>query len=96
MNRRQSLSLLIFFLTLAPMARSHAQALKTQDWANWNATFQAVFPQESWLRYETAEDAQRRIEFELDATGRAAAIRIWFKPDEPYEMRRVGDDSLEK
>ena len=38
-----------------------------------------------------AEDALKRIEFELDATGRATAIQIWFKPDEPYVMRRVGD-----
>ena len=42
------------------------------------------------------EDAQKRIEFELDATGRATTLRIWFIPDEPYEMRRVGDDKLEK
>ena len=57
MNRRHFLSLLIFFLPLAPMASSHAQALKTQDWANWNVTSPAIFPQQSWLRYETPEEA---------------------------------------
>jgi hypothetical protein len=43
-----------------------------------------------------AEDAQKRIKFELDATGRATAILIWFKPDDPYKMRRVGDHDLDK
>jgi hypothetical protein len=36
-----------------------------------------------------AEDAQKRVEFELDANGRATTVRIWFRHDEPYEMLRV-------
>ena len=43
-----------------------------------------------------AEDAQKRVEFELDATDNATAVRIWFKPDEPYKMHRVVDQNLEK
>jgi hypothetical protein len=57
MNRRQVLSFLILFWTLAPMASSHAQALKTQDCKIWNVTSQTVFPQQNWLRYETPEEA---------------------------------------
>ena len=57
MNQRPLLSLLILFLTMAPMASSHAQALKTQGWASWNAMSAAVFPEENWLQYETPEEA---------------------------------------
>jgi len=41
------------------------------------------------------EDEERRLEFELDATGRATAIRIWVRPDEPRELHRVRNDDLE-
>jgi CubicO group peptidase (beta-lactamase class C family) len=57
MNRPQFISFLILFWALAPMAGSHAQALKTQDWEIWNNSSQTVFPQENWLRYETPEEA---------------------------------------
>jgi hypothetical protein len=43
-----------------------------------------------------AEDARKRVEFELDASGRATVMRIWFRPDEPYKMHRIGDHDLEK
>jgi CubicO group peptidase (beta-lactamase class C family) len=36
-----------------------------------------------------AEDAQNRVEFDLDANGSATTIRIWFRQDESYEMHRV-------
>lgn len=35
------------------------------------------------------EDAQKRVDFVLDDSGSTTAIRIWFNPDEPYEMHRV-------
>jgi len=57
MNQRQLLSLLILFLTLPPMASSHAQALETRDWAIWNVTSATIFPEGSWLRYETPAEA---------------------------------------
>jgi hypothetical protein len=61
MNRPQFVSFLIFFWALAPMAGSHAQALKTQDWKIWNNRSQTVFPQENWLRYATPEEAGWRF-----------------------------------
>lgn len=39
------------------------------------------------------EDEERRLVFELDATGRSTAIRIWIRADESYQFRRVGNDS---
>ncbi len=35
------------------------------------------------------EDAHKRVEFELDPSGRASAMRIWFSADKPKNMRRV-------
>ena len=35
------------------------------------------------------EDAEIPLEFQLDGSGRAMALRIWFAGDRPYEVPRV-------
>lgn len=67
------------------------QQLKVTS-SHWGAYF--LFPKTA-TEFEV-EDAKKRVEFELDTTGRATAIRIWFNPDEPYEMHRVGNDNPEQ
>jgi CubicO group peptidase (beta-lactamase class C family) len=38
------------------------------------------------------EDEQRRLEFTLDASGKATAFKFWIRPDQSFELQRTGDD----
>ncbi|MFT5506699.1 MAG: CubicO group peptidase (beta-lactamase class C family) [Gammaproteobacteria bacterium] len=42
------------------------------------------------------EDAQWRLEFTLDATGKASSLRIWIRPDESFKFQKVADDDKAK
>ena len=42
------------------------------------------------------EDIQKRGEFELDETGNATAVKVWFNVGVPYEMQRVRNDKHKK
>lgn len=42
------------------------------------------------------EDAKKRVEFVLDTTGTATAIKIWFNPDKTYEMLKIDNDNPEQ
>lgn len=35
------------------------------------------------------EDAELRLEFDLDSRGQAGSLRIWFEPDDPFKMVRM-------
>ncbi len=48
---------LVFALALAPAPSGHAPRFSTETWDQWNAASTLIYPDETWQRYVTPEEA---------------------------------------
>ncbi len=83
MNRRELAFCLVLFLAMASMISSCSKSLQKPDSEKWSATITPYFPVETWMRYETPEEAGwsskklSRVEKLSNRAGSAAVMVIY-------------------
>lgn len=93
---------------MAPITVVSAQALRTENWTNWNSASSPVIPAENWMRYETPEEAGWSSEKlssvqEMSNRARSAAVMViyngailaqWGQTDRRFKTHSVAKSIL--